>query len=345
MAQYKGPASESQRVMQLQKKREREQEEIEIKKRKLADELKVENMESKFSAHYDAVENDLKSSTVGLLTVKEMKNRQENAVKEREMQLARKNKEELRLLKKEEKEKEKAKKKQSQQIKALSFNMLEDEEDEEEDGEEADADEQPEGSGDFLKKKRLGKNPDVDTSFLPDVDRDEEENRLREELRQQWEDRQAKLKAEEIEITFSYWDGSGHRRMLTMKKGKTIYQFLQKALEDLRSDFLELRSVSADQLMYVKEDLILPQTNTFYDFIVTKARGKSGPLFSFDVREDIRMINDASVEKEESHAGKVVLRSWYERNKHIFPASRWEPYDPTKTYEKYTCHDRKKANS
>ena len=73
MAQYKGPASESQRVMQLQKKREREQEEIEIKKRKLADELKVDNMESKFSAHYDAVENDLKSSTVGLLTVEEMK--------------------------------------------------------------------------------------------------------------------------------------------------------------------------------------------------------------------------------------------------------------------------------
>ena len=61
-------------------------------------------------------------------------------------------------------------------------------------------------------------------------------------LRQEWNDRQAKLKNEEIQITFSFWDGSGHRRMLTMKKGKTIYQFLQKALEDLRSDFLELRS-------------------------------------------------------------------------------------------------------
>ena len=60
--------------------------------------------------------------------------------------------------------------------------------------------------------------------------------------------------------------------------------------------------------MYVKEDLIIPQTNTFYDFIVTKARGKSGPLFSFDVKDDIRLINDATVEKEESHAGKVVLR-------------------------------------
>ncbi len=39
--------------------------------------------------------------------------------------------------------------------------------------------------------------------------------------------------------------------------------------------------------------------------------------------------------------GKVVLRSWYERNKHIFPASRWEPYDPTKSYDKYTVHDKK----
>lgn len=37
-----------------------------------------------------------------------------------------------------------------------------------------------------------------------------------------------------------------------------------------------------------------------------------------------------------SHAGKVVLRSWYEKNKHIFPASRWEPYDPEKKWDKYT---------
>ena len=31
---------------------------------------------------------------------------------------------------------------------------------------------------------RFGKNPNVDTHFLPDVDRDEEENQLRESLRQ-----------------------------------------------------------------------------------------------------------------------------------------------------------------
>ena len=72
------------------------------------------------------------------------------------------------------------------------------------------------------------------------------------------------------------------------------------------------------------EDLIIPGHYTFYDFIVNKARGKSGPLFNFDVHDDVRLLADASVEKDESHAGKVVERSWYQRNKHIFPASRWE---------------------
>jgi hypothetical protein len=36
-----------------------------------------------------------------------------------------------------------------------------------------------------------------------------------------------------------------------------------------------------------------------------QARGKSGPLFDFGVHEDIRVVNDASREKNESHAGKV----------------------------------------
>ena len=29
-----------------------------------------------------------------------------------------------------------------------------------------------------------------------------------------------------------------------------------------------------------------------------------------------------------------LFRSWYDRNKHIFPASRWEPFDPTKDYSR-----------
>ncbi|XP_071647145.1 protein FAM50 homolog [Temnothorax longispinosus] len=97
-------------------------------------------------------------------------------------------------------------------------------------------------------------------------------------------------------------------------KRNSIYQLLQRCLEVLRREFSELnKTVMADQLMYVKEDLILPHHYTFYDFVVTKARGKSGSLFTFDVHDDIRVMHDASVETEESHAGKVLLRLTYGR--------------------------------
>lgn len=41
------------------------------------------------------------------------------------------------------------------------------------------------------------------------------------------------------------------------------------------------------------------QHYSFYDFIINKARGKSGPLFSFDVHDDVRIVGDASLEKDE----------------------------------------------
>ena len=37
-------------------------------------------------------------------------------------------------------------------------------------------------------------------------------------------------------------------------------------------------------------------------------------------------------EVENSHPGKVILRSWYDRNKNMFPANRWETYQPGKSY-------------
>lgn len=359
MAHYKGAASEAGRAMQLMKKRELAQQEIEFRKKKIEEDLKINNIENKFASHYDAVEQQLKSSTIGLVTLDQMKAKQEDIVREREKKLAQKKEEKDREKLKALEAKQAEKNKQRQQIQALSFNLEEDEEEDEEkpaasSEDEANSDSEEEHPQQKVQKhwmteeddghirKKIRKNPDVDTSFLPDREREEKENKLREELRQEWVSQQATLKDQEITITFSYWDGSGHRRSVTMKKGNSIYQFLQKCLEQLRKEFSELKTVMADQLMYVKEDLILPHHYSFYDFIVTKARGKSGPLFQFDVHDDIRMISDATIEKEESHAGKVLLRSWYERNKHIFPASRWEPYDPTKTYDKYTIKDKSK---
>ena len=36
---------------------------------------------------------------------------------------------------------------------------------------------------------------------------------------------------------------------------------------------------------------------------------------------------------------KVVDRRWYKRNKHIFPASVWEEFEPAKDYSNSTRRD------
>ncbi|XP_008587157.1 PREDICTED: protein FAM50A isoform X1 [Galeopterus variegatus] len=273
---------------------------MEQMKQRIAEEnIMKSNIDKKFSAHYDAVEAELKSSTVGLVTLNDMKAKQEALVKEREKQLAKKEQSKELQLKLEKLREKERKKEAKRKISSLSFTLEEEEDGGEAEEEVAVYEEELDREEITTKKRKLGKNPDVDTSFLPDRDREEEENRLREELRQEWEAKQEKIKSEEIEITFSYWDGSGHRRTVKMKKGNTMQQFLQKALEILRKDFSELRSAGVEQLMYIKEDLIIPHHHSFYDFIVTKARGKSGPLFNFDVHDDVRLLSDATVEKDE----------------------------------------------
>lgn len=88
MAHYKGAASEGGRALQLQKQREKALEDLELRKKKIEEELKLSNIGNKFAAHYDAIEQQVRSSTVGLVTLNEMKAKQEGLVKEREKQLA-----------------------------------------------------------------------------------------------------------------------------------------------------------------------------------------------------------------------------------------------------------------
>ncbi|MEW5303656.1 MAG: hypothetical protein WDW36_006327 [Sanguina aurantia] len=197
------------------------------------------------------------------------------------------------------------------------------------------------GGGPLAKRAKfgkLGKDPSVKTSFLPDKQREQQEEELRSTLRKEWQAGQDRAKAEPLEITYSYWDGAGHRRSIVVPKGATIGAFLKGVRDQLAPEFRELRSASVDNLIYVKEDLIMPHHHTFHDLIINKARGKSGPLFDFTVREDVRVVNDATKEKTDSHAGKIVERHWYDKNKHIFPASRWEIFDVEKSYDNYTTH-------
>ncbi|PWA41492.1 hypothetical protein CTI12_AA556060 [Artemisia annua] len=82
--------------------------------------------------------------------------------------------------------------------------------------------------------------------------------------------------------------------------GDTIGEFLQTVRQQLAPEFREVRTTSVENLLYGKEDLMIPHQRSFYELIVNKARGKSGPLFHFDVHEDVRTIADATVEKDEA---------------------------------------------
>ena len=177
----------------------------------------------------------------------------------------------------------------------------------------------------------------MDTAFLPDAARDAAKAERRAQAAAEWLAAQEKAKKAPLQIAYSYWDGAGHRRKLTIERGATIHTFLERARDQLSGEFPDLRRAAVENRMYVKEDLIVPSHFSFHDLIVAKARGKSGPMFDFSAREDVRLVGDVRTESDAVHPGKVCLRAWYERNKHIFPASRWENYEPGVDHgERYT---------
>lgn len=64
-----------------------------------------------------------------------------------------------------------------------------------------------------------------------------------------------------LEVVYSYWDGSGHRKSLEVKTGATISKFLELAKQQLLPEFKELRSTNSEDLLFVKEDLIVPSVS------------------------------------------------------------------------------------
>ncbi len=68
-------------------------------------------------------------------------------------------------------------------------------------------------------------------------------------------------------MTYSYWDGTGHRKVITVKKGLTIGKFLEQVKQQLVSEFTEVRTTNCDDLMYIKEDLIIPHVSDAVQYI------------------------------------------------------------------------------
>ncbi|XP_078173912.1 XAP5 family protein isoform X1 [Carex rostrata] len=330
---YVGTAQDAVKIRRLQKQREAEQRKIQELKSKSASGGGNSGLLQFGSSTSEILETAFKKETVGLVTREEYVEKRVNI----RTKIEEEEKEKLQKLQQEEEELE-AQKRKRRRVRGDSRLSFNDDIENESDDEEEQADYKEHHEVRKLDHSKVGKDPTVETSFLPDSEREAEEQAERERLKKQWLREQELIKNEPLEITYSYWDGTGHRRVVQVRKGDTIGEFLRGVQQQLAPEFREIRTTSVENLLYVKEDLIIPHQHSFYELIINKARGKSGPLFHFDVHEDVRTIADATIEKDESHAGKVVERHWYEKNKHIFPASRWEIYDPTKKWERYTIH-------
>ncbi|MCJ1245468.1 hypothetical protein MMC30_002672 [Trapelia coarctata] len=126
----------------------------------------------------------------------------------------------------------------------------------------------------------------------------------------------------------------------------------------------EWARVGVDDLMLVRGEVIIPHHYDFYYFIVNKTLGPTSlPLFDYastpstsspaptTTPVDLSTYDPLSRPSPKRSSGaltpldsrlegynddpnltKVVDRRWYERNKHIFPASVWEEFDKGKDY-------------
>ena len=59
------------------------------------------------------------------------------------------------------------------------------------------------------------------------------------------------------------------------------------------------------------------------DFIVNKYRGKSGPMFNFDVHDDVRLVADATIEKDEVRCDPLSPL-WLELTAPGSTVARWQ---------------------
>ncbi|KAI0623686.1 xap5 domain-containing protein [Pyrenophora tritici-repentis] len=187
------------------------------------------------------------------------------------------------------------------------------------------------------------------------------------------------VKATEVVIPFVFYDGTnipGGR--CRIKKGEQIWLFLDKARkvgaelgvggDKSRRDWAR---VSVDDLMLVRGEVILPHHYEMYHFLFHRVTGFDGLIFDYsaqptkaspsatnpDAEEDMaaydplaqpqkKKSKDSSIPDEELEGfhedpalTKVVDRRWYERNKHIFPASAWTEYAPDKDLSKVQRKD------
>ena len=183
------------RAAGLSKKREKEQQEYEQVKNKIKLENKVSigKIDDKFSSQSDTLEQEFRRKTIGLVSLEEFRNARAvtDEMKKREQDDIIKQNEKAVQLKKLENRDSKRKKEASK----LSFQL--DEEDENQDVYVPSSSSSSSSSSSNSKQpKKVLKNPEVDTSFLPDREREKELQETKEKLQAEWLQQQEVTKNE-----------------------------------------------------------------------------------------------------------------------------------------------------
>ncbi|KAF0991715.1 hypothetical protein HZS_2097 [Henneguya salminicola] len=107
---------------------------------------------------------------------------------------------------------------------------------------------------------KIYKNPDVDLSAASDS-KDFLKNSSNLNSKNEWIEKVIKLKDQEIALSYNYWNGNNHTKIHKLKKGNTIEQFLKRIWPDLHCEYPELLNSTIYDLLFVKDDLILPHVN------------------------------------------------------------------------------------
>ncbi|KAH7324957.1 XAP5, circadian clock regulator-domain-containing protein [Stachybotrys elegans] len=196
----------------------------------------------------------------------------------------------------------------------------------------------------------------------------------REALRREFVAIQEAVKATEIAIPFVFYDGANTPGgIVRVKKGDFAWVFLDKSRKvgaelgvgEKANAQRTWARVGVDDLMLVRGTIIIPHHYDFYFFALNKsigpggtrifdysaeapkrettAEGAAGPVTTSASRAaaakalpDVRTLEGAD---DDPTLTKVVDRRWYERHKHIYPASTWQDFDPEKDYTREIRRD------
>lgn len=304
----------NEKALQLEREREIMKEIFREKREKIRKDNRIAINTEKFVKESDDLNKKLAKDTVGLVHLNQFQKIREDIETD-------KNRE-----KEEEEKKRKLLKKQA--ASRLSF--------------EANFEEEEEDLFDRKRSKRLGADPTVKSYFeasdyaaATNAALDSSKARQEQEKLTRYE----KRKAIPVRLTLSFYDGADHRFCVDFKRGDGLREVLKKC----QNEYGPLRGVLLENLMFVKENLILPLEMSVFDLEELGALkdGGRGPyansdLFSFLLQKSTHnsvveaSTSEEMIETDASRNAKICTIAWFERNKHLVPAKYWIPFDPSK---------------